>query len=75
MIDDPVPPYFGLRYILWFIWSNLITGLMILQGVFAAITLDPTLVPHDMFHYLLVINAVLCAVLAQVKRNNPPPEK
>ena len=69
----PLPPDFGLRYVLWFIWCNAITGLMIVQAIFASITLDPTLVPHNIFHYILLGNACLCAIIAQVKRNNPPP--
>lgn len=70
---DPVPSYFSFRYIGWFIWSHLITGLMIVQGVFAALTLDPTMVSHATFHWLLIGNAVLCAILANVNRK--PPEK
>jgi len=69
---DPIPPYFGIRYIGWFIWSNLITGLMIVQVAVTAITLDPTIVSHNTFHYALIANAVLAAVVAQVKKNNPP---
>ena len=72
MSDDPVPAYFGLRFVAWFIWSNAITGLMVLQAGLTAITLDPSLVSHTTFHYLLIGNSVLCAIIAQVKRNNPP---
>lgn len=75
---DPVPAYFSCRYVGWFLWSNAITGLMIVQGVFAALTLDPTLIPHDVFHWLLIGNAVLTGVIAQVKANRspgPPPTK
>jgi len=68
----PMPPNFGWRYILWFIWCNAITGLMLVQVVVTTVTLDPTLVSHDTFHYLLIANAVICAVIAQIKRNNPP---
>ena len=69
---DPVPTYFNLRYVLWFLWSNAITELMIVQVAVTAITLDPTIVSHNMFHYALIANAVLAAVVAQVKKNNPP---
>jgi hypothetical protein len=73
MDSDPVPSYFGVRYVLWFLWSNAITMLMLVQGAFTALTLDPTLVSHTTFHWLLIGNAVICAALAQIKRNNPPP--
>jgi hypothetical protein len=79
---NPIPKDFGWRYILWatwcgwvfavkWVWSKALTMLMIVQAVAAAITLDPTLVPHDQFHYLLIVNAVLCALLAQIKRDTP----
>ncbi len=66
-----VPSYFGWRFVLFFLWSHAITVLMIVQAAFSTLTLDPTLVPHDVFHWLLIVNAMMCAVLAQVKR--PPP--
>jgi hypothetical protein len=69
---DPVPSYFGLRYVAWFIWSNAITGLMIIQVAVTAITLDPTIVSHNTFHYALIANAVLAAIVAQLKKNTPP---
>ena len=72
MSDDPVPAYFSIRYIIWLAWSNSITGLMTLQAIFATLTLDPQLLSHSASHYVLIGNAVLCAVVAQVKRNNPP---
>jgi hypothetical protein len=70
-IGTGMPANFGWRYVLWFTWSHAITVLMVLQAIFATLTLDPTLVSHDVFHWLLITNAVLCAVLAQVKRDNP----
>ena len=70
-----VPASFGARYIAWAIWSNAITLLMIVQAILATLTLDPTIMPHDEFHWLLVANAVLCAILAQIKRNTTPPKK
>jgi hypothetical protein len=73
--ETEIPRDFGWRYILWWIWSNAITVLMIVQAAFATLTLDPTLIPHNVFHWLLVTNAVLCAILAQIKRNNPPPRR
>jgi hypothetical protein len=70
-----MPANFGWRYVLWFLWSHAITVLMITQAIFSTLTLDPTLVSHDVFHWMLIINAVLCAVLAQVKRDHPPPKR
>jgi hypothetical protein len=75
MIGSPVPTYFGWRYILWVIWSQAITGLMTLQAIFAALTLDPDLVPHNVFHWILIGNAVLCVAVAQIKRGNPVPDR
>jgi len=84
----PVPPNFGLRYIWWvswwnfcrglrvtlvFIWAHAITILSILSSIFAAITLDPTVVAHDVFHYILIGQMILIAILAQIKRSPTPP--
>ncbi len=82
MSEDPMPKDFGWRYILWtcwqgwvfawkWIWAQAITILMMAQGIAAAITLDPTLVSHDELHYWLIGNAVMCAILAQIKREKP----
>jgi hypothetical protein len=81
-MNDPMPSDFGWKYMVWTAWSglvyilkwawaNAITILMLVQGVLATLTLDPTLIPHDTFHYILIANAVLCAVLAQIKRPHP----
>ncbi len=75
MMPDPVPTYFGFRFVMWWLWSNAITGLMILQAAFTALTLDPTLVPHETFHWILLGNSVLCAIVAQVKLTNPTPQE
>lgn len=85
----PVPPNFGWRYIVWvswwnfckgfgvslrFIWSHAITILSVMSAIFAAITLDPTIVDHNTFHYILIGQMVLTAVLAQIHRGPPPPK-
>lgn len=81
-MNEPMPGDFGWKYVLWtvwlgwiyfwkWVWSQAITILMVVQGTLAAITLDPTLIPHETFHWLLLGNAVLCAVLAQIKRTHP----
>jgi hypothetical protein len=75
MADDdlpPIPSNFGFKYILWYLWLNSITILMIVQAVFTALTLDPDIVSHNTFHYILIGNAVATAIVAQVKKNNPP---
>jgi hypothetical protein len=72
MSDDPVPAYFSWRYIFWLLWANAITVLNTIQAVVATLTLDPTLIPHDTLHYLLIANCILCVVVAQLKKNNPP---
>lgn len=69
------PAWFGWRFVWWWLWGNAITVLMIVQAAISTLTLDPTLIPHDAFHYLLITNAVLCAILAQIKRNSPPPKR
>jgi hypothetical protein len=85
-MNDPVPSDFGWRYVLWtiwsgwvylwrWVWSQAITILMIVQATFTAITLDPTLVSHDATHWILLGNAVLCAILAQIKRTHPADAK
>jgi hypothetical protein len=75
MTDNPVPSYFGFRYVLWWLWSHAITVLMLVQGGVSALTLDPTLVSHTVFHWLLIGNAVLVAALAQIRRDTPPPSR
>lgn len=69
---DPVPAYFSFRYVLWLCWTNAITILSVVQGIAAALTLDPTAVSHAVFHWCLIANSVLCVVIAQIKRNAPP---
>jgi hypothetical protein len=81
-MNDPtpqVPSYFTFRWVLWFCWCNVITGLAILQGILAALLLaagdgtgtDP-LLPHTVVRWITLANAVIIAIVAQVKRNNPP---
>jgi hypothetical protein len=87
MPDDPqdVPKDFGFRYVLWqmwrgilgvgkFVWRNAVTILSSAAAVFTGLTLDPnqTLVSHEVFHEILLVNFVLTIVLAQIKRNTPP---
>ena len=71
------PAGFVVRYIFWFLfWKNAITVLMITQAAFsAALALIPNMVNDKAFHWLLITNAVLCAILAQVKRDTPPPKR
>jgi hypothetical protein len=69
------PSYFGWRYIWWMAYKNAITILMIVQGGISAITLDPSLVSHSTFHWMLIANSVLCLTLAQIKRDHPPPKR
>jgi hypothetical protein len=72
MDSDPVPAYFSFRYVIWLAWTNALTILMTIQGIVAAITLDPTLVSHGALHWYLIANAVLSVIIAQIKRNYPP---
>ena len=81
-MNDPTPQMpsnFGFRYIGWFLWCNLITILAAAQGIFAAVLLaagddsskDP-LLPHTWVRWIVLGNAILTGVIAQVKRNSPP---
>lgn len=78
MTDDPMPRDFGWRYVGWFLWSNAITGLAILQTATATILVasdpaDPNpLIPHMVLKAIVLANAVLSGIIAQVKRYNPP---
>lgn len=67
------PAGFGWNWVWWWLWKNAITVLMVIQAAVTALTLDPTLIPHNAFHYLLITNSVLCVILAQIKRDHPPP--
>jgi hypothetical protein len=81
--EPPIPKDFGFRYIAWYAWANAITILMILQAIFAALLLiadnpaDPEhpltgpLIPHTVSRGIILANAILCAVLAQIKRSPP----
>jgi len=73
----PMPRDFGWRYIGWLAWSNSITILSALQGIFASVLLvaeDPQhpLLSHDAFRLVILGNAILTGLVAQIKRNNPP---
>jgi hypothetical protein len=76
-VKDGPPAGFGFRYIIWFLfWKNAITVLMITQAAFSAVlALIPNMVNDKAFHWLLITNAVLCAILAQVKRDGSPPKR
>lgn len=75
---DPVPAYFGFRYIVWLAWCNAITLLAIAQAALASVMLasddgpDP-LFTHAQFRYIILANAILTAIVAQAKKSNPPP--
>jgi hypothetical protein len=74
-MNSPIPPMpsnFSFRYVMWYLWCNAITILMIAQSAFSALTLDPTLVSHNTFHWILIGNSVLTATIAIAKKNNPP---
>jgi len=66
---NEMPSNFGLKYILWFFWSNAITSLMVVQVIFATLALDES-VPHNVAHWCLIGNAVVTAVVAQVKKSS-----
>jgi hypothetical protein len=69
------PAGFGWSWVWWWLWKNAITVLMVVQFTVAAVTLDPTILPPKAFHWTLIINSVLCFILAQIKRDHPPPTK
>ena len=71
-MTENMPPNFGFRYIAWAIWSNAITIVSSLTAIFTAITLDPTLVSHTAFHWIVIGVMAGNVILAQIKRNNPP---
>jgi hypothetical protein len=70
--DDPVPAYFSWRYVLWLSWSNPVTILATLQGIFQAITLDDSLLPHSVTHGIAIANLVLIIIIAQIRKRLPP---
>jgi len=76
--DDGPPVGFGIRYVLWFVfWKNAITVLMLSQAAFSSVLalVPPTTTNDKTFHWLLITNAVLCAILAQIKRDGSPPKR
>lgn len=70
--DPPMPRDFGVRYILWMAWCNAITILSVLQGIFATLALAGDMFSHNTVRIYMVANAILSAVVAQIKRNKPP---
>jgi hypothetical protein len=68
------PAGFGWKWVFWWIWKNAITVLMVVQFAVSAVTLDPTVLPPTVFHWTLIVNSVLCFILAQIKRDHPPPK-
>jgi hypothetical protein len=67
-----IPRDFGWRYVLWLTWSNAITILAVIQGVLSALMVTQGIFDHTTFQYLAIGNAILTAIVAQVKRNKPP---
>lgn len=74
MSDDPVPAYFSLRYVMWLMWTNALTILMTLQGIFTGLTLDEKYMSQAAAHGCLLISFVLGVIVAQIKKNHPPGE-
>jgi hypothetical protein len=60
------------RYVLWVIWSNLITLLQVLQLAVAALMISSEVFTHTQFRVIVIVNALLSAFVAQIKRNKPP---
>lgn len=63
---------------MWLLWSNLITLLATIQAALAGLMISANVFTHTQFRVIVIANAVLTAVIAQIKRNNPPgppPEK
>ena len=69
-----MPKEFSFKYVMWVLWCNAVTVLVTIQGVLAAITLDPTLMSHVIFHWVSIGNALLVIVLAQIERRGPKVE-
>ena len=74
--DDPVPAYFTWRYLLWLCWTNAITLLATLQGLFSILLLeageDPSFLTHTQIRWIYFANAALLFIVAQAKKQNPP---
>jgi hypothetical protein len=76
---NPVPPYFNTRYVLWFVfWKNAVTTLSILQAMVAALLLladgdsSHTIVTPTAFRFVVLANAALTAIVAQIDRRKTP---
>lgn len=70
--EESMPRDFGWRYVGWFLWSNAISLLSTAQGTFAALALASDMFSARTLKVFLVTNAILCVVISQIKRNNPP---
>lgn len=64
-----------LRIAWWAVWSNFITILASIQAIIATLMLNAEIFDHHTFRLMVIANAVLTAIVAQVKRNNPPGDK
>jgi hypothetical protein len=71
-MPKPMPLDFGWKYVWWVAWSNAITILAIAQGTFATMALASDMFSHNTVRIYMVANAVMSAIIAQVKRNLPP---
>jgi hypothetical protein len=72
---DPVPAYFSFRYVLWLAWTNAITILMMAQAALTTLTVSGDIFAPTTERKILLAVAILGTVLAQIKRNGPPPMK
>lgn len=71
----PMPHDFGWRWLVWLLWSNILTVLLTIQAIFLQLTLDPESLPRNWVHRVLQAANIIGIVVAQVKRNNPPPPR
>ena len=60
------------RLIWWALWSNMITLLATVQTIIAALMLEQDVFSHETFRKIVIANAILTAIVAQVKKNKPP---
>jgi hypothetical protein len=71
-VKKPIPKDWGWRYVLWAIWSNMITILAIIQGTIAYLMLEQDIFTHQTFRSIVIVNAALTGIVAQFKKNVPP---
>lgn len=60
------------KWLGWFLWSNAITLIQVVQVSIAGLMIYAEAFPHEVFRKLVIANAILTGIISQIKANRPP---